>query len=81
MPESDRFLRYLLGLALAQNPELDRILIVNTDAGKRLYGTLFEQLPKRVRVEPLVMDFRTAVAAGHLQRMLGQRYGQKEPLW
>jgi hypothetical protein len=81
LPESDRFLRFLLGLALARNSALDRILIVNPEAGTRLYGTLFEQLPKRVRVDPLVMTFEGAVAGGQLQRMLGQTFPQKARAW
>lgn len=81
MPESDRLLRFLLGLALAQNTGLDRILIVNTGAGQALYGPMFQQLPKRVRVEHLVTKFKDAVAGGDLQRVLGQVYDQKEPVW
>jgi NAD-dependent SIR2 family protein deacetylase len=80
LPETDRFLRYLFGLALQRNLDLDRIVVINPDTCG--YDGLFQGRTSKISLERLKVDFEQVMATGRLQSALGQnRYMQPDPRW
>jgi hypothetical protein len=61
MPITDTFLSYLIGLALARNPHLDRVVVVNLDGSDQLkdrYQRVFARsLINRMKLLFLVSSF------------------------
>jgi NAD-dependent SIR2 family protein deacetylase len=81
LPETDKFLRYLFGLALQPNPKLDRIVII--DPNPCGYDDLFQTHASKISFEHLARTgFQDAIQQPSLQRALGQvPYRQGNPLW
>jgi len=80
LPETDKFLRYLFGLALQHNPELDRIFII--DPNPCGYDDLFQTHASKISLEhPPRIRFEEAITQATLQRALGQVHRQENPLW
>jgi hypothetical protein len=81
LPETDRFLHYLFGLALLKNPELDEIVFLNKTRFEE--SRLFGNLPKRITFIKQVASFEDAVASSmQLASLLGQaEYSSLDPVW
>jgi hypothetical protein len=80
LPETDRFLRYLFGLALKRNKNLDKITIANIESTS--YQRLFADLPKRQSLEAVTTSFVPSLTVGTFQHtFVGQVFGQFEQMW
>lgn len=80
IPQTDQFLHFLFGLALQNNLQLDRILVINPQSGQ-LYGSLFQDLPKRITFQHIPETFERILGDGGLPLALGQTYTQPGHAW
>ncbi len=82
MPETDKFFNYLLALSLAENKELDEVIVVNNNTGDaRRIAELFRRLHERGRIHLQTMEFGEWVRRDFQRQIHQMPFPSQNPAW